>query len=74
MSWLVRADAEEGSDYDLENLTWLWDVTTLADKRIIEANQQGISSRFYEPGPYSEMEELTQRFSEWYLSTMSDED
>jgi Rieske 2Fe-2S family protein len=72
ISWLVNADAEEGRDYTLDDLTWLWDVTTIADKRIIEANQAGVNSRFYEPGPYSKMEDLTQRFSEWYLDIMSD--
>ena len=49
--WLVRGDAEEGKDYDVERLKWLWDVTTIADKRIIENNQAGVNSRFYQPGP-----------------------
>ncbi len=49
--WLVRDDAEEGVDYDLERMTWLWSVTTEADKLIIENNQQGVNSRFYRPGP-----------------------
>jgi phenylpropionate dioxygenase-like ring-hydroxylating dioxygenase large terminal subunit len=30
--WLVRGDAEEGKDYDVDELTWLWDITTEADK------------------------------------------
>ncbi len=70
ITWLVNADAEPDKDYKLEDLTWLWDVTTIADKKIIEDNQSGVNSRFYEPGPYTEMEELTQRFSEWYLAIM----
>jgi len=68
--WLVRAGARAGMDYDLERLTWLWKVTSLADKRIIELNQQGINSRYYEPGPYSEMEQDTRRFVEWLLSEL----
>ena len=67
ISWLVNGDAEEGKDYDKKRLTWLWDVTTLADKRIIEYNSEGVSSRYYEPGPYSEMEEYTWKFKSWYL-------
>jgi Rieske 2Fe-2S family protein len=67
ISWIVNADAEEGRDYDLNALTWLWDVTTIADKRIIEDNQKGINSRFYAPGPYTKMEEPTMQFIEWYL-------
>ena len=68
--WLVREDARAGVDYDLERLTWLWKVTSLADKRIIELNQQGVNSRFYEPGPYTPMEEHTQRFVEWILTEL----
>ncbi|HSY04869.1 MAG TPA: aromatic ring-hydroxylating dioxygenase subunit alpha [Steroidobacteraceae bacterium] len=68
--WLVRADAREGTDYDLARLTWLWKVTSIADKRIIELNQQGITSRYYEPGPYSEMELHTRRLVEWILAEL----
>ena len=70
ITWLVRGDAEEGRDYDKEKLTWLWDVTTQADKAIIERNQQGVNSRYYVPGPLSEMEDYTWRFLSWYLETM----
>jgi phenylpropionate dioxygenase-like ring-hydroxylating dioxygenase large terminal subunit len=68
--WLVREDARLGVDYDLERLSWLWQVTSAADKRIIELNQQGINSRSYEPGPYSPMEQHTRRFVEWVLAEM----
>ena len=70
ITWLVNETAEEGRDYDLDALTWLWDVTTIADKEIIENNQSGVNSRFYEPGPYTEMEDFTRRFSEWYLEAI----
>ena len=68
--WLVRGDAEAGRDFDLERLTWLWKLTSVADKRIIELNQQGINSRYYQPGPYSEMEQDTRRFIEWILAEL----
>ncbi|MEM9300488.1 MAG: aromatic ring-hydroxylating dioxygenase subunit alpha [Pseudomonadota bacterium] len=70
VSWLVRADAESGRDYDLAALTWLWDVTTRADQRIIEANQDGVRSRFYRPGPLSTMETFQARFIDWYLARL----
>lgn len=70
ITWLVNGDAREGRDYDKECLTWLWDVTTLADKRIIENNAEGVKSRFYEPGPYSKMEDYTWKFMTWYLQTI----
>ena len=66
--WLVHKDAEEGRDYDRASLTWMWEVTSEADKTIILNNQRGVNSRYYEPGPLSEMEEFTTRFIDWYLS------
>jgi Rieske 2Fe-2S family protein len=70
ITWLVNESAVEGRDYDRAGLTWLWDVTTLADKTIIERNQAGVDSRFYEPGALSPMEDFTQRFLLWYVATM----
>ena len=65
--WLVRGDAKEGVDYDLAKLAWLWRVTSEADKRIIEQNQLGVNSRYYEPGPYAPMEQNALRYVNWYL-------
>ena len=65
--WLVDEKAEEGRDYQVESLKWLWDVTSVADKRIIENNQEGVNSRYYTPGPYGPMEYLTEEFAAWYL-------
>ena len=70
ITWLVRGDAEEGRDYDKDKLIWLWDVTTHADKAIIERNAQGVSSRYYKPGPLSEMEDFTWNFLSWYLNSL----
>ncbi len=69
--WMVRGDAHEGRDYDVEALTWLWDVTSLADKRIIEMNQAGVRSRTYRPGPYSLMEPGTRAYTDRYLSELA---
>jgi Rieske 2Fe-2S family protein len=69
--WLVRADAREGEDYDRERLTWLWHVTSIADKLIIDQNQQGVNSRYYRPGPYGPMESQTRSFVEWYLQQVA---
>lgn len=66
--WLVRGDAREGEDYERERLTWLWHVTSVADKQIIDQNQQGVNSRYYAPGPYGPMEAQTRSFVEWYLA------
>jgi Rieske 2Fe-2S family protein len=68
--WLVRGDAEEGKDYDVDKLTWLWDVTTQADKEIIVNNSKGVHSKYYEPGPFSGMERLENLYIEWILKEL----
>ena len=72
--WLVRGDAREGEDYELSRLIWMWDVTSIADKRIIDHNQKGVNSTFYRPGPFHSMEYEAIRFIEWYLSVIRDGD
>lgn len=71
ITWLVDGEAKEGEDYDRSRLTWLWDVTTKADKAIIEHNQAGVRSRRFEPGPFSTFEGSTQRWVEWYLKAIA---
>jgi len=66
--WLVHEDAIEGKDYDLNNLIWMWDQTTIADKKIIENNQKGVMSKKYIPGPLSEMELGLKKLKKWYLT------
>jgi phenylpropionate dioxygenase-like ring-hydroxylating dioxygenase large terminal subunit len=69
--WFVDENAQSGRDYDLEQLTWLWDVTTQADKTIIQNNQKGVDSRFYKSGRLSEMETFQQSFLDWYLTLLA---
>jgi phenylpropionate dioxygenase-like ring-hydroxylating dioxygenase large terminal subunit len=69
--WLVHEDAIEGQDYDVERLTWLWHMTSVEDKKIVELNQAGVNSRFFEPGPYSLQEPYARRFVDWYLRDLS---
>ena len=68
--WLVRGDAVEGKDYDVDALTWLWDVTTESDKQIIVNNYRGVRSRYYRPGPFSSMEHDERRWIEWVLQEL----
>ena len=69
--WLVRGDAEDGKDYDVDELTWLWDVTTEADKTIIVNNWKGVCSRYYRPGPFSDMERAERIYIEWILQELA---
>ena len=68
--WLVRSDAEP-EDIDIKRMSWLWNVTTIADQQIIERNQQGVLSNYYRPGPYAPMEIYTIDFIKWYLDIIT---
>ena len=70
LMWLVDKSAIEGIDYNKEEISWLWDETTLADKRIIEDNQKGVLSKKYIPGPLSKMELGLEKFKNWYLKSL----
>ena len=69
--WLVHEEAVEGRDYQLDQLTWLWDVTTQADEKIIRYNQQGVNSVRYQPGPHAPMEWGISDFLHWYSKMLS---
>jgi phenylpropionate dioxygenase-like ring-hydroxylating dioxygenase large terminal subunit len=68
--WLVRGDAVEGVDYDLEKLTWLWRVTSDEDKKIIEYTAAGVRSHYFKPGPCAPMEHNELRLIKWYLEEL----
>ncbi len=70
LMWLVHKDAQEGKDYNVDEMIWMWDVTTKADKRIIENNQKGVLSKEYKPGPLSKMEVGLEKFKKWYLGQL----
>jgi len=70
ISWLVDGSASD-SDVDLERLVWLWDVTTIQDKAIIERNAAGIRSHAYVPGPYSLLEAGPAQLVSAYLRELS---
>mmetsp|Transcript_14785 Transcript_14785/g.17327 ORF Transcript_14785/g.17327 Transcript_14785/m.17327 type:complete len:470 (+) Transcript_14785:675-2084(+) len=68
--WLVPGDAVEGVDYDLETLTKVWIETNMQDQKLVEANQIGVSSPAYEPGPYNMSHESgVSQFVDWYCNT-----
>ncbi|MGB5344660.1 MAG: aromatic ring-hydroxylating dioxygenase subunit alpha [Woeseia sp.] len=70
--WLVRGDAEAGKDYDVAELTWLWDITTEADKRIIANNWAGVQSQYYRPGPFSAYEQMQSRYIDWIVEQLKE--
>ncbi|MFS4580061.1 aromatic ring-hydroxylating oxygenase subunit alpha [Phaeobacter sp. C3_T13_0] len=70
--WLVHKDAVEGVDYDIKRLTEVWVATNEEDRVVVEANQMGINSPAYQPGPYSPTQEAgVSQFVDWYCATLS---
>ncbi len=70
MIWLVDESAVEGTDYHVDHLIKLWDITTRQDKSITENNQAGILSERYRPGPYSTQEPRNIKIKRWYLEQL----
>ncbi len=67
IEWYVRSDAQEGRDFNLDDLIWLWHVTSLDDERIIRHNQEGVNSHRFVPGPLSAMETSIAGFYDTYF-------
>jgi phenylpropionate dioxygenase-like ring-hydroxylating dioxygenase large terminal subunit len=73
-SWLVRGDAVEGRDYDLERLLTFWRTTAEQDWKLCSDNQAGVNSSFYRPGPYSDYAEGGPgQFVDWYVAQLAGE-
>ncbi len=64
--WLVAADAVEGVDYNLDDLTMVWTATNAQDQRLAEGAYRGICSGGYLPGPLADEEYLVKQFLSWY--------
>jgi Rieske 2Fe-2S family protein len=65
-TWLVHADAVEGRDYDLKQLSSVWDATNAQDAAFVAETQLGASSPAYVPGPITASEYMVQSFHTWY--------
>ena len=62
--WHFHPDEMARPGFQADDAIEFWDLTNREDWWISERSQAGISSRAYEPGPYSEREELLWRFDE----------
>ncbi|GAA2006487.1 aromatic ring-hydroxylating dioxygenase subunit alpha [Brevibacterium samyangense] len=69
-TWLVHPDAEEGVDYDVEELTAVWKATNDEDRELVEKTQRGVHDPGYVPGPYSLVEEEVEAFVNWYVTRL----
>jgi Rieske 2Fe-2S family protein len=69
--WLVAADAVEGVDYDVDNLTMVWSQTNAQDQSLAEGAYRGICSGGYMPGPLADEEYLVTQFLSWYKDQLT---
>ncbi|MEP7021079.1 MAG: SRPBCC family protein, partial [Pseudonocardiales bacterium] len=71
VTFLVREDAVEGVDYDMTDLTAVWQATSEQDWSLCEASAAGVRSSGYLPGPLSPVTEgSVGAFHEWYMRAL----
>jgi Rieske 2Fe-2S family protein len=68
--WLFHPSNAENPDFNPTDAISFWDVTNRQDWDICERSQLGISSRRYEPGPYSARESMPAAWDRAYLEMM----
>ncbi|WP_198560104.1 aromatic ring-hydroxylating oxygenase subunit alpha [Colwellia sp. Bg11-28] len=69
--WFVDKSAEEGIDYNIDELTCFWDTTVQQDIVAIERAAKGSKSKYYKPGNYTKLEKDSARFALWYRRKMA---
>ena len=71
--WLFHPDAARAGQavYNPDDAIGFWDMTNKQDWHVCELSQQGISSRAYEPGPFSSCESIPAAWDEYYLRQMA---
>ncbi|HLU37925.1 MAG TPA: aromatic ring-hydroxylating dioxygenase subunit alpha [Planctomycetota bacterium] len=68
--WLFHpASLDDGSSNTADAIEF-WDLTNRQDWDVVERNQLGVSSRRYEPGPYSARESIPAAWDREYLRLM----
>ena len=71
--WLFDVDAMQAPDFDPGDAVEFWNMTNLQDWEVSELSQRGITSRAYEPGPYSELESMIAAWDREYLRALGEE-
>jgi Rieske 2Fe-2S family protein len=69
--WLFHPDALREPNPRLDDAFAMWDLTNRQDWHITERSQLGVSSRRYQPGPYSARESLPAAWDRAYLEIMT---
>ena len=68
--WMVHPDAPQSPGYNIQDAEEFWDRTNRQDWNICERSQLGVSSRMYQPGPYSPRESIPAAWDREYLRVM----
>jgi Rieske 2Fe-2S family protein len=70
--WLVHAEAVEGVDYNVSDLTAVWTATNMQDKHLVEITHEGTQDPAYQPGVFSPFTETyVEQFSRWYAARLN---
>jgi len=70
-AWMFHPGNEGNPAFNPTDAIQFWDVTNRQDWDIVERSQLGISSRRYQPGPYSPRESIPAAWDRAYLAMMS---
>jgi glycine betaine catabolism A len=70
--WFFNAEAFNENDFNPDDAIAFWDMTNRQDWHVCELSQQGISSRAYQPGPYSSRESIPAAWDREYLRQIGD--
>lgn len=66
--WHFHPDEVAKPDFEPRDAIEFWDLTNREDWELSDLAQQGIASRGYLPGPYSNREELLHALDRWVLT------
>lgn len=69
--WYFNPNAFDRSDFDPDDAVQFWDMVNRQDWHVCELSQQGISSRAYQPGPYSRRESIPAAWDNYYLRVLN---
>jgi len=69
--WLFHPNAFNRPDFKPSDAIEFWDITNKQDWHVCELSQLGISSRAYQPGPYSSRESIPAAWDREYLRRMN---
>jgi Rieske 2Fe-2S family protein len=70
--WHFHPDEMGKPGFSTQDVTDFWDMTNKQDWFVCQLAQQGISSRGYTPGPYSNREELLYAFDRFVVATLGE--